>query len=49
MRMYSAELGWAGPGTESGHLALFAAAALLLSLPAALPRRAVRVDRLPAA
>ncbi|AUY53574.1 hypothetical protein C2142_37350 [Streptomyces sp. CB01881] len=42
-----AELGWAGAGAESGHLVLFTAAALLLPLPAALPRRAVRVGRLP--
>lgn len=42
-----AELGWAGPAPEAGHLALFTTAALLLSLPAALPRRAVRVEHLP--
>ncbi|MFI6845607.1 hypothetical protein ACIBJD_13270 [Kitasatospora sp. NPDC050467] len=42
-----AELGWSGPGTETGHFALFTAAALLLSLPAALPRRKVRIHRLP--
>ncbi|MBD0690720.1 hypothetical protein BG452_32150 [Streptomyces sp. CBMA123] len=42
-----AELGWSGPGVESGHYALFTAAALLLSLPAGLPRRAIRVERLP--
>ncbi|MFJ3794451.1 hypothetical protein [Kitasatospora sp. NPDC090091] len=41
-----AELGWAGPAPEAGHLALFTTAALLLSLPAALPRRAVRVEHL---
>ncbi|MFG2694854.1 hypothetical protein [Kitasatospora sp. NPDC048407] len=33
-----AEIGWAGPGPEAGHLALFTAAALL----AALPRGRVR-------
>ncbi|WP_406209147.1 hypothetical protein OH807_38190 [Kitasatospora sp. NBC_01560] len=44
-----AELGWSGVGAESGHYALFTAAALLLAMPAALPRRAVRVDRLPIA
>ncbi|WP_406194855.1 hypothetical protein OH807_06130 [Kitasatospora sp. NBC_01560] len=44
-----AELGWSGPGTEGGHFALFTAAALLLALPTALPRRKVRVDRLPIA
>ncbi|MCG6494396.1 hypothetical protein [Kitasatospora sp. A2-31] len=43
------ELGWSDVGAESGHFALFAAAALLHSLPAALPRRAVRVTRLPIA
>ncbi|MFJ9458196.1 hypothetical protein ACIRST_24295 [Kitasatospora sp. NPDC101447] len=42
-----AELGWSGPGLEGGHFILFTAAALVLSLPAALPRRAIRVDRLP--
>ncbi|MEU9047680.1 MULTISPECIES: hypothetical protein [unclassified Kitasatospora] len=42
-----AELGWSGPGAESGHFALFTGAALLLSLPAAVPRRTIRVERLP--
>ncbi|MEU6973432.1 hypothetical protein AB0A71_38075 [Kitasatospora aureofaciens] len=42
-----AELGWSGTGIESEHFVLFTAAALLLSLPAALPRRAIRVERLP--
>ncbi|MFE6501972.1 hypothetical protein [Kitasatospora sp. NPDC057738] len=35
------ELGWAGPGPEAGHYALFTAAALLAALSAALPRRTV--------
>ncbi|MFH9349840.1 hypothetical protein [Kitasatospora sp. NPDC017646] len=42
-----AELGWSGVGTESEHFVLFAGAALVLSLPAALPRRTFRVERLP--
>ncbi|MQS10706.1 hypothetical protein F7Q99_00010 [Streptomyces kaniharaensis] len=42
-----AELGWSGPGVEGGHFALFTVAALVISLPAALPRRAIRVERLP--
>lgn len=37
-----AELGWAGPWPEGGHVALFSATALLVSLPAAMPRRTVR-------
>ncbi|MFB7126289.1 hypothetical protein [Kitasatospora sp. NPDC056273] len=37
------ELGWAGPWVEAGHYAVFTAAALLAALPAALPRRSVRV------
>ncbi|WP_406211458.1 hypothetical protein OH807_03655 [Kitasatospora sp. NBC_01560] len=41
-----AELGWSGVGAESGHYALFTAAALFLALPPAVPRRAVRVARL---
>ncbi|MEU9079198.1 hypothetical protein ACFYUY_09125 [Kitasatospora sp. NPDC004745] len=43
-----AELGWSGVEIESEHFVLFTAAALLLSLPAALPRRAIRVERLSA-
>ncbi len=39
-----AELGWSG--AEAGHLALFAAAALATSLPAAWPRRRVRLRTL---
>ncbi|KJS61530.1 hypothetical protein [Streptomyces rubellomurinus] len=38
-----AELGWAGPGWELGHYAMFTAAAWLAALPAVLPRRTVRV------
>lgn len=41
-----AELGWSGVGIESEHFVLFAGAALVLSLPAALPRRTIRVERL---
>ncbi|MEV7598267.1 hypothetical protein AB0O91_12910 [Kitasatospora sp. NPDC089797] len=43
---HHAELGWSGAGVEGEHFALFTAAALLLSLPAALPRRSIRVERL---
>ncbi|MEU8515919.1 hypothetical protein AB0C76_30720 [Kitasatospora sp. NPDC048722] len=39
-----AELGWSG--AEAGHLALFAAAALATGLPAAWPRRRVRLATL---
>ncbi|MGW2249940.1 hypothetical protein ACWCXH_07035 [Kitasatospora sp. NPDC001660] len=39
-----AELGWSG--AEASHLALFAAAALATSLPAAWPRRRVRLTTL---
>ncbi|MEU8514625.1 hypothetical protein AB0C76_23960 [Kitasatospora sp. NPDC048722] len=39
-----AELGWSG--AEAGHLALFAAVALATGLPAAWPRRRVRVRAL---
>ncbi|MGA5821749.1 hypothetical protein ACPC54_28260 [Kitasatospora sp. NPDC094028] len=38
-----AALGWSGPGRELAHFAMFTAAALLAALPAALPRRTVRV------
>ncbi|MFJ7245016.1 hypothetical protein ACIQWA_10230 [Kitasatospora sp. NPDC098652] len=38
-----AELGWSGTWPETWHYAAFTAAALLLPLPAALPRRRVRV------
>lgn len=38
-----AELGWSGSWPEAWHYAAFTAAALLLPLPAALPRRRVRV------
>ncbi|MFD7904788.1 hypothetical protein ACFV4F_33135 [Kitasatospora sp. NPDC059722] len=38
-----AELGWSGPWPEGGHFALFTAAALLVALPSAVPRRTVRV------
>lgn len=38
-----AELGWSGSGVELGHYAMFTAIALLVALPAALPRRTVRV------
>ncbi|MFH8387429.1 hypothetical protein ACH4E7_42120 [Kitasatospora sp. NPDC018058] len=41
-----AELGWSGAGLETEHFVLFTAAALVLSLPAALPRRAIRIERL---
>ncbi|MFJ8471070.1 hypothetical protein [Kitasatospora sp. NPDC094011] len=44
---HHAELGWAGAGVEGEHFGLFTAAALLLSLPAALPRRTIRLSRLP--
>ncbi|MFI8458259.1 hypothetical protein [Kitasatospora sp. NPDC085464] len=44
---HHAELGWSGVGIESEHFVLFTAAALVLSLPAAIPRRAIRVERLP--
>ncbi|MET8542609.1 hypothetical protein ABZW03_18420 [Kitasatospora sp. NPDC004799] len=37
------ELGWAGPWPETGHYAMFTVTALLAALPAALPRRSVRV------
>ncbi|MFJ2863303.1 hypothetical protein [Kitasatospora sp. NPDC087314] len=40
------ELGWSGPWPEGGHLAMFAATALLVALPTALPRRTVRAARL---
>ncbi|WP_329493492.1 hypothetical protein [Kitasatospora herbaricolor] len=43
-----ATLEWGGAGVEFTRLGLFTAAALLLSLPAALPRRTVRVQVLPA-
>ncbi|MFD9123886.1 hypothetical protein [Kitasatospora sp. NPDC059571] len=42
-----AELAWGGTGTECARLGLFAAAALALSLPSALPRRRIRVQILP--
>ncbi|MFJ8627962.1 hypothetical protein ACIRD3_34700 [Kitasatospora sp. NPDC093550] len=38
-----AELGWSGPWPEGRHYAVFTATALLLALPAAVPRRTVRV------
>ncbi|MFB7662574.1 hypothetical protein ACFC1R_01315 [Kitasatospora sp. NPDC056138] len=41
-----AQLGWAGLGTELARFAFLAAAALVGSLPAALPRRRVRVEHL---
>ncbi|GAA2230924.1 MULTISPECIES: hypothetical protein [Kitasatospora] len=41
-----AELGWAGLGVEPARFALLTAAALAGSLPAALPRRRIRVTRL---
>ncbi|MER7583371.1 hypothetical protein [Kitasatospora sp. NPDC097691] len=41
-----AELGWSGPWPEGAHYAVFTATALLVALPAALPRRAVRVSSL---
>ncbi|GGV46721.1 hypothetical protein GCM10010495_75450 [Kitasatospora herbaricolor] len=43
-----ATLEWGGAGVEGARLGLFTAAALVLSLPAALPRRKVRVRLLPA-
>lgn len=39
-------LGWAGAGPEAARFAVFAAAALVTSLPGALPRRRIRVKRL---
>ncbi|GHE25099.1 hypothetical protein GCM10018781_76060 [Kitasatospora indigofera] len=42
-----ATLEWGGAGVEGVRLGLFAAAALLSSLPAGLPRRTVRVHLLP--
>jgi hypothetical protein len=39
-----AELAWDGTGVECARLALFAAAALAASLPAALPRRRIRMQ-----
>jgi len=38
---------WGGTGAECARLGVFAAAALVASLPAALPRRRVRVEVLP--
>ncbi|MEV7773667.1 hypothetical protein [Kitasatospora sp. NPDC086791] len=43
---HRAALGWSGPWSEGGHYAVFTAAALLVALPAALPRRTVRVSLL---
>ncbi|MFC9330174.1 hypothetical protein [Kitasatospora sp. NPDC057015] len=40
-------LEWGGAGVEGARLGLFAAAALVSALPAALPRRKVRVQILP--
>ncbi|MGK4581362.1 hypothetical protein [Kitasatospora sp. HPMI-4] len=41
-----AQLGWAGLGTELARFALLTAAALIGSLPGALPRRRIRVELL---
>ncbi|MFD8754790.1 hypothetical protein ACFV0O_27960 [Kitasatospora sp. NPDC059577] len=41
---HHAELGWSGIRWEGGHYVVFTAAALLLAVPAALPRRTVRVS-----
>ncbi|MFE6056980.1 hypothetical protein ACFQ6N_40105 [Kitasatospora sp. NPDC056446] len=43
---HHAELGWSGPWPEGGHYAVFTATALLVALPAALPRRTVRLSLL---